>query len=96
MTDRPLHDLLGGSYDCVDRSALNTYFRMGDDLGGFRVSWRASASSPPGRRHRTTFDKDAMRDVVTAGGIGEQLVEQVPVFLEMLEKTYAEAGGKLR
>jgi len=34
-------DLLGGSYDCVDRIVLNAYFRMGHDPGGFRVWWRA-------------------------------------------------------
>ena len=33
-------DLLGGSYDCVDRIVLNAYFRMGNDPGGFRVRWR--------------------------------------------------------
>ena len=27
-------DLLGGSYDCVDRIVLNAYFRMGHDLVG--------------------------------------------------------------
>src|SRR5690349_22160196 len=39
-------DLLGGSYDCVDRIVLNAYFRMGHSPGGFRVWWRA-----PPRRH---------------------------------------------
>jgi hypothetical protein len=34
-------DLLGGSYDCVDRIVLNAYFRMGHDPGEFRVWWRA-------------------------------------------------------
>src|SRR5580704_13256973 len=34
-------DLLGGSYDCVDRIVLNAYSRMGHDPGGFRVCWRA-------------------------------------------------------
>src|ERR1700731_4830927 len=34
-------DLLGGSYDCVDRIVLNAYFRMRHDPGGFRVWWRA-------------------------------------------------------
>src|ERR1700751_4857348 len=34
-------DLLGGSYDCVDRIVLNVYFRMGHDPGGFRVWGRA-------------------------------------------------------
>src|SRR5215831_14715695 len=41
MTDRLstlYQDLLGGSYDCVDRIVLNAYFRMGHDPGG---------SSPP-------------------------------------------------
>jgi hypothetical protein len=38
-------DLLGGSYDCVDRIVLNTYFRMGHDPGGFRVWWRALTGS---------------------------------------------------
>ena len=27
-------DLLGGSYDCVDRIVLNAYFRMGHDRAG--------------------------------------------------------------
>jgi hypothetical protein len=34
---------------------------------------------PVGAVHRAAFDKDALRDVVTAAGIGEQLVEQVTV-----------------
>src|ERR1700755_2408018 len=38
-------DLLGGSYDCVDRIVLNAYFRMGHSPGGFRVWWRALAGS---------------------------------------------------
>ena len=38
-------DLLGGSYDCVDRIVLNAYFRMGHDPGGFRVWWRALTGS---------------------------------------------------
>src|SRR5215467_16315971 len=38
-------DLLGGSYDCVDRIVLNGYFRMGHDPGGFRVWWRALTGS---------------------------------------------------
>src|SRR6202008_3657494 len=38
-------DLLGGSYDCVDRIVLNAYFRMGHDPGGFRVWWRELTGS---------------------------------------------------
>ena len=38
-------DLLGGSYDCVDRIVLNAYFRMGHYPGGFRVRWRALTGS---------------------------------------------------
>jgi hypothetical protein len=38
-------DLLGGSYDCVDRIVLNADFRMGHDPGGFRVWWRALTGS---------------------------------------------------
>jgi hypothetical protein len=38
-------DLLGGSYDCVDRIVLNAYFRMGHAPGGFRVWWRALTGS---------------------------------------------------
>src|SRR5215470_2278451 len=38
-------DLLGGSYDCVDRIVLNAYFRIGHDPGGFRVWWRALTGS---------------------------------------------------
>jgi hypothetical protein len=39
------HDLLGGSYDCVDRIVLNAYFRLGHDPGGFRLWWRALTGS---------------------------------------------------
>jgi hypothetical protein len=38
-------DLLGGSYDCVDRIVLNAYFHMGHHPGGFRVWWRALTGS---------------------------------------------------
>src|SRR5215471_16053379 len=38
-------DLLGGSYDCVDRIVLNAYFRTGHDPGGFRLWWRALTGS---------------------------------------------------
>ena len=38
-------DLLGGSYDCVDRIVLNAYFRTGHDPGGFRVWWRGLTGS---------------------------------------------------
>src|SRR2546421_389550 len=34
-----------------------------------------------GAVHLAAFDKDAVRDVVAAGGIGEQLVEQITVAL---------------
>ena len=34
-------DLLGGSYDCVDRVVLNAYFPLGGSPGGFRTWWRA-------------------------------------------------------
>jgi hypothetical protein len=30
-------DLLGGSYDCVDRIVLNAYFRMGHDPGALLI-----------------------------------------------------------
>jgi len=33
-------DLLEGSYDCVDRIVLNSYFRMGHSGGGFRTWWQ--------------------------------------------------------
>jgi hypothetical protein len=33
-------DLLTGSYDCVDRIALNGYYRMGHEPAGFRTWWR--------------------------------------------------------
>jgi hypothetical protein len=39
------HDLLSGSYDCVDRIVLNAYFRMGHDPGGFRLWWRQLTGS---------------------------------------------------
>src|SRR5712664_3600435 len=38
-------DLLGGSYDCVDRIVLNAYFRIGHDRSAFRVWWRALTGS---------------------------------------------------
>src|SRR6201988_3530883 len=38
-------DLMGGSYDCVDRIVLNAYFRTGQDPGGFRLWWRALTGS---------------------------------------------------
>jgi hypothetical protein len=34
------HELLEGSYDCVDRIVLNGYFRMGHSGGGFRAWWQ--------------------------------------------------------
>jgi hypothetical protein len=34
-----------------------------------------------GAVHRTTFDKDAVRDVVAAAGVGQQLVEQIAVLV---------------
>ena len=40
------HDLLSGSYDCVDRIVLNAYFRMGHDPGGFRLRGGGSDATP--------------------------------------------------
>ena len=37
---RRYHELLDGTYDCVDRIVLNAYFRPGHSAGGFRVWWR--------------------------------------------------------
>jgi hypothetical protein len=37
--------LLTGSYDCVDRIVLNSFFRMGHGPGGFRVWWQAPTGS---------------------------------------------------
>src|ERR1700751_4191327 len=54
MTDRlstHYQDLLGGSYDCVDRIVLNAYFRLGHDPGGFRVWWRALTGSDETLEH---------------------------------------------
>jgi len=39
------HDLLSGSYDCVDRIVLNAYFPMGHAAGGFRFWWRKLTGS---------------------------------------------------
>jgi hypothetical protein len=39
------HDLLDGTYDCVDRIVLNAYFRPGHNPGGFRVWWRRLTGS---------------------------------------------------
>jgi hypothetical protein len=33
-------DLIGGSYDCVDRVVLNAFFPIGHNPGGFRCWWR--------------------------------------------------------
>jgi len=38
-------ELLSGSYDCVDRTMLNAYFRMGHGAVGFRVWLRALSGS---------------------------------------------------
>src|SRR5580700_9971105 len=45
----------------------------------FDFADRLHLRRPVGAVHRAAFDKDALRDVVTAAGIGEQLVEQVAV-----------------
>jgi hypothetical protein len=45
----------------------------------FDFADRLHLRRPVGAEHRAAFDKDALRDVVTAAGIGEQLVEQVAV-----------------
>ena len=39
------HDLLDGTYDCVDRIVLNAYFRPGHNGGGFRVWWQRLTGS---------------------------------------------------
>jgi len=41
-------DLLGSSYDCVDRIILNAYFPRALDGGGFRCWWRALQGSDEG------------------------------------------------
>ena len=40
---------------------------------------RLHLDRPVGAVHRTAFDKDAVRDVVAAARVGEQLVEEVAV-----------------
>jgi hypothetical protein len=45
----------------------------------FDFADRLHLRRPVGAVHRAAFDKDAVRDVVTAAGVGEQLVEQVAV-----------------
>src|SRR6202011_1903799 len=45
----------------------------------FDFAHRLHLRRPIGAVHRAAFDKNALRDVVTATGVGEQLVEQVPV-----------------
>ena len=42
------HDLLDGTYDCVDRIVLNAYFRLGHSTGGVRVWWRQLTGSDAG------------------------------------------------
>ncbi len=42
---RTYEALLAGSYDCLDRMAVNAYYRMGHDAGGFRVWWRRLTGS---------------------------------------------------
>src|SRR5262244_2652774 len=66
MTDRLstlYQDLLGGSYDCVDRVVLTAYFRMGHDPGGFRVWWRALTDR---MRHSKTPTSCGWRDRATS------------------------------
>jgi hypothetical protein len=41
----------------------------------FDFADRLQLRRPVGPVHRAAFDKDALRDVVTAAGISEQLVE---------------------
>jgi hypothetical protein len=45
----------------------------------FDFADRLHLCRPVGAVHRAAFDEDALRDVVTAAGVGEQLVEQVAV-----------------
>src|SRR5258708_2193050 len=45
----------------------------------FDFADRLQLRRPVGPVHRAAFDEDALRDVVTAAGIGEQLVEQAAV-----------------
>src|SRR6185369_4677960 len=45
----------------------------------FDFADRLHLGRPVGAVHRPAFDKDALRDLVTAAGVGEQLVEQVAV-----------------
>jgi hypothetical protein len=45
----------------------------------FDFADRLHLRRPFGAVHRGAFDKDALHDVVTAAGIGEQLVEQIAV-----------------
>jgi ABC-type multidrug transport system fused ATPase/permease subunit len=58
-------DLLGGSYDCVDRIVLNAYFRMGHDPGGFRVRWRALTGSDETLENARPLFRE--RNLITAG-----------------------------
>jgi hypothetical protein len=57
-------------------SALTHRCRAIDE---FDFADRLHFRRPVGAVHRAAFDEDALRDVVTAAGIGEQLVEQVAV-----------------
>ena len=45
----------------------------------FDFADRLCLRRPLGAAHRAAFDKDALRDVVTAACVSEQLVEQVAV-----------------
>src|SRR5262252_2089448 len=45
----------------------------------FDFADRLQLCRPVGAVHRAAFDKNGLRDVVTASGIGEELVEQVTV-----------------
>src|SRR6516165_3942550 len=45
----------------------------------FDFADRLHLRRPVGAVHRAAFDEDALRDVVTTAGVGEQLVEQVTV-----------------
>ena len=51
----------------------------------FDFADRLCLRRPLGAVHRAAFDKDALRDVVTAAGIGEQLVEEVSMLVAVPE-----------
>jgi hypothetical protein len=77
-------DLLGGSYDCVDRIVLNAYFRMGHDR--FWVVRPACQAASPSS-WKTSFD----RSTIFLSGFAPKRLKPV-IGLLLAARLLADAG----